>query len=273
MIVTVERLDGTKYVLDEELGLICSDFIIDSPSPVTETSTRPGVDGYADLGTTYEGRTLYARFYLTGVNNYHYAMLRSQVFRIFDSREEFIVYTSEESRKRWRVKCAASFSVNRIAGPVGEFEVPFISKSPYAESLGTLRNDFTFREDVWAFGQNIPLGVPLSYEFTQRRFSVWNLGDTVVDGRHDYLRIYYKGASNNLTITNRTTGEVWRYNGSSNTNDTIVLDGVFSRKNGSSIFGQTNRNVMTLAVGENIFEITGTSGAFTIEFDLRFLYF
>jgi len=272
LIVTVERLDGTRYVLNEELGLMCSNFSVDAPSPVTETSTRPGVDGYADLGTTYEGRTLYARFYLTGVNNYHYAMLRSQVFRIFDSREEFIIYTSEESRKRWRVKCAASFSVNRIAGPIGEFEVPFISKSPYAESLGTSQEGFTFASDVWSFGQNIPLNEELVYKFSDQQFHMWNLGDAPIDGRQHALKIFYKGASSELTIRNVTNGQTWVYEGRSNKEDTIVLDGVFSRKNGVSIFRDTNRNVMVLEKGKNDFEITGMIGAFTLEFDFRFLY-
>ncbi|BAD65357.1 phage-related protein [Shouchella clausii KSM-K16] len=272
MILTVERLNGEKYVLNEELGLICSDFFYDSPSPITETSTRPGVDGFNDLGTTYDGRTLYARFYLVGANNYHYAMLRHQVFKLFDSREEFYIYSDEESRKRWRVKCASSYAINRIAGPLGEFEVPFISKSPYAESLGTLQQDFTFAEDVWAFAQNIPLKTPLKYEYTIRRFSIWNLGDTTIDGRHHDLKIFYTGASKNLTITNHTTGDVWRYDGTTNAGDTIVLDGVFARKNGDTIFGQTNRKVMTLAVGENEFQLAGTSGKFKIQFDFRFLY-
>ncbi|WP_406682584.1 hypothetical protein [Shouchella clausii] len=51
-----------------------------------------------------------------------------------------------------------------------------------------------------------------------------------------------------------------------------MLDGVFARKNGDTIFGQTNRKVMTLAVGENEFQLAGTSGKFKIQFDFRFLY-
>lgn len=272
MELIVERLNGDRYVLNEEIGILVRDFYPDSPSPDTQIATLPGVDGHIDLGTRYEGRVLRASLYVTGINNYHYAMVRHQIFQIFDSREEFYLICSEESRKRWRVKCDASFSVNRIAGPLGELEIGFISASSYAESLGTLKNKFTFAEDVWAFGLNMPFD-ELHYSHATRRFDIWNLGDAVVDGRKHYLAITYKGASNNLTIRNSTTGDEWNYNGTTNTSDTILLDGVFSRKNGSSIFGQTNRKPLLFARGKNEITLTGTSGAFQIDFDFKFLFF
>jgi len=86
------------------------------------------------------------------------------------------------------------------------------------------------------------------------------------------LKITFTGASSNLTITNQTTGDMWQYTGTTQAGDTITLDGVRSLKNGASIFGQTNRKLITLKSGWNDFAITGATGAFEISFDFRFYY-
>jgi hypothetical protein len=86
------------------------------------------------------------------------------------------------------------------------------------------------------------------------------------------LKITFTGASTNLTITNTTTGDIWQYTGTTQAGDTITLDGVRSLKNGVSVFGNTNRKLITIAPGWNNFTITGASGSFTISFDFRFYY-
>jgi hypothetical protein len=94
-----------------------------------------------------------------------------------------------------------------------------------------------------------------------------------VDPRSCYLKISFKGQSNGLTITNITTGDTWRYNGSTGPNDVVVLDGVRSTKNGISIFGHTNRKLITLAPKvKNRFSVMGAEGNFEISFDFRFIY-
>src|SRR5699024_1306520 len=75
------------------------------------------------------------------------------------------------------------------------------------------------------------------------------------------LKITYKGNSENLRIRNLTTGDEWAYNGTTNTSDVIVLEGIRSTKNGLSIFRQTNKRLLTLAPGWNEFEIVGAPDA------------
>lgn len=125
----------------------------------------------------------------------------------------------------------------------------FSSPSPYAESVKST-----------------------SYTFTTTTFRVFNAGDIDIDPRVLPLKITFTGASTNLTITNQTTGDTWQYTGTTQTGDTITLDGVRSLKNGASIFRNTNRKLITIKPGWNKFIIEGTTGAFTISFDFRFYY-
>src|SRR5690554_7861270 len=90
---------------------------------------------------------------------------------------------------------------------------------------------------------------------------------------HD-IKITFKGASDGLSITNTTTGDVFVHNGQTNANDTIELEGIRMLKNGESIFRDTNHRLITLETGYNDFVINGaTEGEFEIIFEFRFYYF
>lgn len=256
---------------ERSMGLRVIDFYPESPEPITTTSRMEGVDGYIDHGTVYDGRTLHAQIRVVAPDIYDLALIRNDLFRIFDSREEFYLISDEEPKKQWRVKYTSPFSLSRRSLLYRTFNITFRSPSAYSESIGSLLDPYTFDSELWQFGMNIPME-DFKYIHNTRTFSIWNLGDKEVNPRHDMLQIFYKGASNNLRITNTTTGDVWEYYGTSQAGDTITLDGVFSRKNGVSIFGNTNRKLIRLTPGENKFALSGTVGQFEISFDFRFLY-
>lgn len=267
----VERKNGQIYNLNKA-GIFTNEFQPESPEPRTEISEIPGVDGHLDFGTRYSGRKLNAHIYIAAIDADEFYLLRNEIFRIFDSKESFNLIHKNEPKKRWiNCKYVSPFSIERKARTIGEFFIAFQSTSAYSHSIGSLLDPYTFDVELWQFGMNIPM-VDFAYKHHTRTFSIWNLGDKVINPRHDMLQLFYKGASNNLKIQNISTGDTWQYNGSSAADDTIELDGVFSRKNGISIFNETNRKLITLNPGENKFILTGTSGNFEIGFDFRFLY-
>jgi len=115
--------------------------------------------------------------------------------------------------------------------------------------------------------------LPTDATFTTSSFTYFNSGNQVVDPRkHDEMKIEFTGASDNLTITNETTGDVWSYTGSTLSSDTILLQGIRSFKNGSSIFGNTNRKIITLATEGNHFTVSGASGEFEISISTKFYF-
>jgi Phage tail protein len=264
----IERLNGTQYN-SKDYGVIVEDFIIHSPDPRTPTEVFDGRPGYLDMGTEYEGRRLTAKLGLIADDAADYLRLRNEWFRILDSREFFYLIDERESWRRWLVK-AESFTPDKVLRHAAKFPVNFTSPSPYAESIGTTIYP---KGDVITQATTNYGDPPVQYAFNSvSNFKVWNDGDVQINPRHHELRIAFKGASTNLKIKNTTTNEEWQYTGTTNNSDTIFLDGVRATKNLLSIFGSTNKKLVTLVPGFNDFVITGASGSFSISFDFRFLY-
>lgn len=266
--IFIETLEGVRYDLTS-IGLIPLNFVIDSPSPLHNTVTVEGRNGYLDLGTTFDGRTMKVKFLLKGLDIHDYYLLLDEIFKLFDARTTFYLINKYEPKKRWKVKTASTYTPERLAPSDASIEIEFISSSPFSESYGTTLNPFTFDSELWQVGQGV-ISKDLKYAHNTTSFRIYNGSDIEIDPREIPILIRYQGSSTNLAIKNETTGDEWRYNGSSGVNDTIELDGVRSLKNNLTIFGQTNRKLITLAKGWNDFTLTGVSGSFLISFDFRF---
>jgi hypothetical protein len=267
----VQRLDGKMYKL-EEIGIITRDFNPSSPSPKHNIEEIEGSHGAIDLGTVYEPRKINCSFYLKAYDMWDYALLRDEVFKIFDSRQSFYIIDARNPGKRWRVKCNGSYDIEQQR-MYGFFDIEFISFSPFAESIGTTLSPLTFDSDLWQIGQGL-IAEDTKYHHNTTSFRIYNAGDVLIDPKYMPLKIKYKGKSNNLTIKNNTTGDLWNYTGVTTTlNDVITLDGVRAYRNVlGSIFKNTNWALITLKPGWNDFELTGVNGDFKIEFDFRFYY-
>ena len=178
---------------------------------------------------------------------------------------------SEQPDKRWKVQSTGEFSPDRI-GDNGEFNIGFISFSPFAESIGTTMDPLTTDNKLWQFGQGLTSD-DVSYTHSTSSFSIYNAGDETINPRriHTPLIIEIVGESTNLAIKNKTTGDEWNYTGTTFGTDSIKLNGVRSTKNGLSIFRDTNKKLITIAPGWNEFEVTGAT-SFTISFDFRYYY-
>jgi hypothetical protein len=259
----IETVDGIRYDLSE-YGLIPLKLEIDSLSPKTESESTDGQDGHIDLETTYDGRTMRASFLMSSNDIVDYSTKRDNVFRLFNGKTYFYLLDNRVPFKRWKVRSATVFNLEKVNRRKATFEIACISSSPYAESTGSTLNP------GWHFQVSAPEEV--LYTFNDPTFKIWNDGDSIVDPREHFLKIAFKGLSNNLTIKNLTTGDEWVYSGPTIANDQIELTGIRSLKNGTSIFGQTNKKLITLLPGWNQFQIFGAVAPFEISFDFRFLY-
>lgn len=268
--IRIETMEGVKYNL-KNIGIIPLNFLISSLSPRHVTEQLEGMDGHVDIETTYDRRILSGRFLLQAKDYNDYALAQNEVFRVFQSKKPFYLISGQEPKKRWKVKVSSGFTPERLSVSDGLFEVEFISAIPFSESIGTTLDPLTFDAEKWQTGQGLTTENPV-YVHQASTFRIFNAGDVPVDPRQMPLKIELKGASTNPKITNRTTGDTWQYNGSSGANDTITLSGIRSLKNGTSIFGSTNKKLITIAPGWNDFEITGASN-FLITFDFRFYYY
>lgn len=251
----IERLDNTVYDL-EELNIYTRDFIVSSPDYIHTTERIDGADGVVDLGTTVGPRDITLVLYFDALEVDQYADKRDEVYSLLQSKEPFYVTDTRQPGKRWKVKLARPFAPDQQR-MYGLFEVQLIAFSGYAESVGTTIQSYTFDHL-----QDLPVTYTDYENIYETKFKIFNAGQ-MIDPRNvnHFLRISYKGASENLRIENLTTGDVWQYQGTSNETDEIVLEGIRSTKNGLSIFRDTNKRLITLAPGWNEFEISGAPAA------------
>lgn len=152
--IYIETLDGVKYDL-KEIGLIPLSFIIDSPTPLHMFEEVEGRNGFIDLGTTYSGRTMRVNFLMKAIDFYDYSLLRSKVFDIFQTKKYFYLVNTEEYAKRWKVKVSDTFTPERLTTKDSNFEIEFISSSPFSESIGTTTDPFLFTVELWQIGQGL----------------------------------------------------------------------------------------------------------------------
>ncbi len=202
---------------------------------------------------------------------YDYYLLRDELNELFTRDETFYIIFKREPYKRWKVKLAQQFSTE--PNPRMEpFTVEFRTVDKYAESIADTSTIKEWDVDKWGWNNTIAWEEELKYTFNSSSFTVKNLGNVPIDPREHALEIVLKGTfSSSVTITNSTTGETFQYNGALSSTDTLTLKGVRTLKNGTSVFKDTNKKILTLAVGDNSFTITG--GAVSrIVFNFRFLY-
>lgn len=265
----IQRINGQPIdISNYNLRLV--EFDPDSPEYKTRYEEVEGGDGAIDLGTTVGIRKLKAICKVSARDMYDIALIRNEIFQLFDSKEEFYLIDKREMGKRWLVK-VDPYTISTLRYVRSEVTLQFTAAFPYAESIGTTMDPRTFDSGLWQVGQGL-ITDDLSYTHTVSSFRIYNAGNVLINPRRMPLLITFKGASTNLKIRNKTTGDEWSYTGMTATNDTIRLDRIRSTKNSLSIFRETNRKVISLKSGWNDFEITGATSPFSISFDFRFYY-
>ncbi|XOQ16697.1 MAG: Phage tail family protein [Shouchella clausii] len=275
--ILIENIETGQVYDCEELGYLTRKFL---PQSLQQRQVRQEAVGssnghiYFPQATSYAGRIIDWDLIIKGESYMHYLLKRTEFLALICGKQEFYVSTKDEPNKLWKVTAPNAIQLPHIVSYAGEAQIQLESSSPFAYSRGTLDDRFDF-SGIWQFGMNIP-AIPdeIKYRHKIRRFTIWNLGHAEINPKriNEYLKIIYKGASNNLGIRNVTTGTFWQYNGRTSSNDIIVLEDVFSFKNSEPIFPQTNMQVITLAPGPNEFILSGTSGEFEISFDFPFLF-
>ncbi|TBX83969.1 phage tail family protein [Bacillus cereus] len=272
MSLLIQKINGVQRDT-ADFGLRLIEFDPDSPDYNIEYDDGvKGRDGAIDVGTTVRVRKLNARFNLSARDMYDIALLRNEIFQLFHSKEEFYIIDQREPGKRWRVK-VDPYTIRTLKYVKTEVNLRFTAAFPYAESIGKTTDPMTFDSNLWQIGQGL-IAEDTKYHHTTTSFRIYNAGDVTIDPRSMPLKIKYKGKSNNLTIKNNTTGDLWNYAGTTTTlNDVITLDGVRAYRNVlGSIFKNTNWGLITLKPGWNDFILTGAIDAFEVEFDFQFYY-
>lgn len=235
------------------------------------TATVEGRSGDIFLNTRFSGRTISVELLYITQDIYDYYLLRDELNNLFARRESFYIIFKNEPYKRWKVRLAQGFDTEPNKS-MQTFTVEFVCENVFAESVATTTVIKEWDVDKWGWNGTIDWDDDLKYTFNTNSFAVKNLGNVLIDPRESELDIIVKGTfSNYVKITNQTTGDVYQYNSALSSTDTLTLKGIQTLKNGLSVFKNTNKKLLTLAVGNNQIIVEGGTVS-SIAFNFRFLY-
>src|SRR5699024_6619159 len=177
----------------------------EAPSYTTETERIPGMDGVIDLGQQLNPRNLTARFFVKSFDYTDSLIKRDEMYDLLNGNEYFYIAETDQPHKRWFVKSVEPWTPERQTPVSMEVVLNLIAYSGRAESIGTSRMASAF-EHI-----NAPVDYT-DYTMNATKFRIYNPGKKV-DPRNinHYLKITYKGNSENLRIKNLTTGDEWAY--------------------------------------------------------------
>lgn len=254
-------------------GVTWLGFTPDPPS--AERITDTVWDGDIVLGKRRNSRNIQARFFYKSRDFSDFKTLRDELFTIFDPLEAFYIVDTQIPGKRWRVE-VDSYEPERMNGQVAEVAITLYSSKPYSESIGTTMDAETFNAEMRYYGVGALPGASVEdYIHGTNTFAIHNAGSVEVDPMQSELLITLtsiSATSSDFTITNNTTGDVWRYTGTFAVGNIITIDCTKSEKNGANIVGDTNLQLINIAKGINNFSVTGITGDFEIKFKFRYLY-
>ena len=224
------------------LGLEGSSLQIPPPSYSREVEKLDGQDGEITLSKTLNPRPITALFRMKKASYEDLLQGRDELHHLLGSGDSFFVEEAYLPGKWWLVQIT-DWASTRINPAASRLEIPMVADRGVAETR-----------------------MLKPYRFNKPSFHVKNEGTYRIDMRQqEETEISFTGTyQQNLTIRNKTTGEEWRHNASNITGETVLLKGVRSTIQGSSIFAQTNKKLLTLVPGWNEFEIEGADDGFEL---------
>jgi len=263
---------GEMDLTQEITRLQFLDFVEDDVQITTNTQEIKGTDGVLTASSTFQPFKLILRFAYTGHDIHDYHLFKTRIRGIIYKRKAYYVMHSDFPSRRYLV-VPESIEYEDKYGKNGEVSITFVVVNGYSESIRDT-SDITFLTDYWAFEDGVVTDRDIAYEFTDKRFEIWNGSTDVIDPlmRHN-LRIEITGvAPNGFTMTNYSNNTVFQY--TAPFDGTLILDGVHPTIDGNRVGINTNFDFVQLEPGMNNIEIDGIDmpGNLNVKFKFRFIY-
>lgn len=267
----IQLLDGKKLdIADYSLKRLFH--YVPSISLSHSIEMADGRDGGVFTDSQFTDRIITVELLYESQDIYDFYLLRDEINALFTRKQSFFIIFKSEPYKRYLVKLNKGFTIEPNQY-MNSFSIEFICVNIYGESIvSTQQMVKEWDINQFAWNGQITWDDELSYTFSTNSFDVYNLGTAHIDPRQSEIKIIVRGTyPNGLTLTNNTTGDVYKFNKPLQNGDILTLDGVKTLLNGQSAFRDTNKKLITLLQGKNSFNITGGT-LNKIYFDFRFLY-
>lgn len=298
MDVQITKKNGESFTL-EQFDILVKDFIVSSIPLESEYGKTEGSNRNIDYGGTYGTRTITVPFVLRARDLMDFPLLRDVLFSLVNDTESYYIREMRRAKKlsyafvdpseppkmdddsinqfvggkRYLVRLQNTFDIEQIEND-GEGELVFeTTELSFAESVGTTKdiddNGITYESELWSYGMGLLYSDEAQkYTHNTRSFRIYNAGN--IPRHHPFeqeLKITIRNASQGYQLSNKTTGDIFKFN--DQPNGSIVIDGPVITDAGLIAFRKTNGHFITLAPGWNDFEQNQDA---TVSFDFRFYY-
>lgn len=272
--------DGDEFsIADVVPGLtyLGQDDASSSPQFTNNYQDTTGKDGSFFISQTFAKRTISEKFLLEFSNWEDFQLAKHEIYKLFGQRKLVRVRTDvNDAKVYFGYPTPFDIAPGSPGANYANFTIPFDLPKPYRYSMYRSDSPYTFDQDGWQFGMNLPdNSADVGYHFTSNSFRVYNASDIKVDPyyqSHD-LRIIMKFSGNYLEIKNTTTNTSWKFNEESDGNHTIIWDGqsLTTTLDGNQVNAKTDFGYISLDPGWNAIECTGANSV-DITFSFPFMY-
>ena len=256
-------------------GLMPLDIFVGSIAKERATETIEGRNGIVDYGTNYVDRSVELSMWINSSDTTDYRLLRNELYDLFDTGNAFYIEETRVPSRVLKVAVDESFIPDRLTIRNASVDVTCRTlDSVFWESKYTTLelhdSGYSATAEKYGLVDNID-DEKVQYRFTESNFTVYNAGNVTVEPESMELVIQISNTSTSgtLSLKNITTGEEFRLTKSLSERH-ISLRGMNILDGTVNAFRDSNRRLISLAPGDNRFEI---SGATFSEVWFRFKYY
>lgn len=270
--IIIERLDGTRYNLQEEgIRVIAFD-----PPVANNVNTYATVSHYGVTTTNvqFQQLSMPLSFIVEAKNVFDYELQRLKVAKIFDSQTMFYVINSRIPYIRWKVRADPfPYLRNNGGSRTQAISVNLVCPDGFSETSVTSLHLFDDNGYNVGFGLGLDGNNLPKYSFTnQKKFSFVNLGRIpLLANEHPVTVTFVGDAPKGVTLINHTTNQSFQYKQPLTKKNKLQLVGLIPIVDGKQRLGNTysSRSFLDYEAGTNQIEVVGSDN-FTISFETRF---
>ncbi|MCG0677942.1 hypothetical protein IMAU80009_02615 [Lactiplantibacillus plantarum] len=266
--IQVIQQDGSNYWLSD-LGIQVEKFSPPAPT-FTRTYTPVGKYNVASSETHTSERKIPLVFDVKTIGSVDQELMRLKLFDLFRGYEDFYVVSSVIPSIRWPVHVDDGFNVDPYeASPImtEDITVNLVVTGGFGETINTTAN----MENNIPLGFDIPFACLPPYHFTNQSDLKVFVGGSIpllADGKTATLTFHGDVASQ-LSITNKTTGQVFQLNQALKKSQTLILYGMVPVVDGVNVYSKGNHAYLDYVKGINELLVAGATN-YDLDFDTRY---
>ncbi|PTI48450.1 phage tail domain-containing protein [Staphylococcus succinus] len=233
------------------------DFIEEDVEVKANTTEINGTDGVLSGPINFGPFNLVLNFSFKGLDTKDLRLYKQKIRDIVYRREPYYVWHSDAPGKKYAVYCDSNEN-DDLTNSFATFKITFVVIKGYSESLKET-DKFSLSSGDWQFEGGLLADDEIKYKHDKTSFKIYNGSSDVINPllRHKFKVLINIDGPKGFKITNKTTGDVFKYKKAIKSNQTLTISGVHPFINNKRVGNDTNWQWLTLDKGFNEIEITG----------------